>query len=360
MQVLVRDYILSQMTERFEGMLDILFQDQTIGPKAVQIIRLVLDTIGQKKVPTNLLKGSDNMGITIPRAGRPDGYDDTNKVGPGAYNISRDIVTRERGTFGKSRRVLNGEEVEIDPDLAKIGPGAYTIEDDTFQKGNGKGITILGKPRAQSAQPGSKLGPGQYYRDTGKLANEAYSFGKDIRKGLTYNENNRVGPGQYGTLRNKRFGKNGISFARSKRTDLKTDSGLGPGYYSSQRVKKVQPEVAVGTFGTAERKIGERLNDKGSASHIGPGYYTRKEKRNSGWTFGKDGREGLGVNANNLGPGAYNIKNELGKKLGIMGRSSRDPKDKINKTPGFYKIPATVPDVPKYLLPAENKRKIHL
>ena len=174
-----------------------------------------------------------SKGISIPRKGRDAGYDGSHAVGPGAYNISRDIISKERGTFDKQRRVLNGEEVVVDPDLAKLGPGAYTIEDDTFKRGNGRGVTIVGKPRPQSAAAGNRVGPGQYYRDPGVLNNEAYSFGKGARKGLTYGEMNRVGPGQYGTLRDKNKGSKGISFAKSKRTDLRSDTGLGPGQYSA-------------------------------------------------------------------------------------------------------------------------------
>ena len=134
-------------------------------------------------------------GISIPRQGRNEGYDGTNSVGPGAYNISRDIIGKERGTFGKQKRVLNGEDAVADPDLTRLGPGAYTVEDETFKKDNGRGISIVGKPRPQSAVAGTRLGPGQYYRDHGILNNEAYSFGKGVRKGLSYVEGNRIGPG---------------------------------------------------------------------------------------------------------------------------------------------------------------------
>lgn len=302
-------------------------------------------------------------GISFPKTGRNDeDHLNDGKLGPGAYNISRDIIGKQRGTFGKERRALNGEEAGGDPDLAHLGPGAYTLQDDTFKKGNKRGCTILGKPRAQSAYGRNKLGPGQYYKDSGVLKNEAYSFGKDQRKGLTYNEANKIGPGQYGLMRKKDFGTKGVSFARSKRDGPKSGSNLGPGQYCSQKSKKVRPETMMGTFGTAERKIGERLRDTGCAgAHLGPGYYSSKTKQAGGWSFGKENRQGLAHKSdNNLGPGAYNIKPSANKKGGLIGTSTRDPKDKINKTPGFYKIPATVPDVPKYLLPAEKDRKIHM
>lgn len=308
------------------------------------------------------------QGISIPKAGRNElDRADNNKLGPGAYNISRDIVGKERGTFNKQKRILAGEEEGGDPELAHLGPGAYAIQDDTFKKDNGRGVTILGKPRPQSAAPGSKLGPGQYYKDAGVLNNEAYSFSKGNRGALTWNEANKVGPGQYGAMRDKNFlqkGK-GVSFARSKRMNDKCDNNLGPGQYSKQtakRTKAIRPESAYGTFGTAERKIGERLRDTGaSGANLGPGYYSRKEKPGNGWSFGKEQRDqALNKLGNQVGPGAYSLKPTFSQKGGLIGTSTRDPKDKINKTPGFYKVPATVPDVPKYLLPPEKNRKIHL
>ena len=248
-----------------------------------------------------------------------------------------------------------------DAQLAAIGPGLYTLADDTFAKNNNKGCTILGKPRAQSAAHGSRLGPGQYYKNTGKLENEAYSFGTNIRKGLTYGHENRVGPGQYGNLRDKGFGRKGISFGKSTRDQGKIDNPLGPGQYSSQQSKAIRPVTSTGTFGTAERKIGDRLRETGCAKNLGPGYYSVKDEHKGGNKFGFQTRGANEGKFNNpMGPGSYNITNKPSSKGGKIGTSSRNQGDNSGKTTGYYTVPATVPDVPKYLLPPPNQRKIHL
>lgn len=301
-------------------------------------------------------------GISIPRTGRADLDGPDNPLGPGHYNISRDIVSKARGTFNKQKRILAGEEGNADPELAKVGPGAYTIEDDTFKKGNGKGVTILGKPRPQSATPGNQLGPGQYWSNRPESGTEAHAFGRGARGGLTWGETNKVGPGQYGSFLNKKFGGKGISFAKSTRDGVRNDINVGPGQYCAQTSKKIKPGLMHGTFGTAERRIGQAVDkDKDIGTQIGPGYYSTKDKKKGGWTFGRDERDFQYASDNPVGPGAYNIKRGLSQKLGIIGTSTRDgKKDKTISTPGFYKIPATVPDVPKYLLPEEKNRKIHL
>lgn len=295
----------------------------------------------------------------MPKAGREEGKTPDNPLGPGTYNISRDIVGKERGTFGRDKRKM-GDELG-DPDLMALGPGAYTLEEDTFKKDNGRGFSIVGKPRAQSATPGSKLGPGQYYRNSGALNNEVYSFGKGKRAGLTYNENNKVGPGQYGSMRDKSFGSKGISFGKSTREGKGQGSGVGPGQYCAQKSKAIRPVTSVGTFGTAERKIGDRLRETGCAKNLGPGYYSVKDNQNNGWSFGKQDRGANEGKFNNpMGPGSYTVKSEFSKRGGLIGTSSRNPTDKSTKPPGFYSIPATVPDAPKYLLPPKNERKIHI
>lgn len=59
-------------------------------------------------------------------------------------------------------------------------------------------------------------------------------------------------------------------------------------------------------------------------------------------------------------PGSYNPK--CGCRCDTRGFSipKAGRKQKLQTTPGFYKIPASVPDVPVYLLPHPSKRKIHL
>lgn len=297
-------------------------------------------------------------GVSFPHTGRDDKDRLANgKLGPGAYEISRDIISKNNGSFGREKRTL----VDIkNVQEGALGPGAYTLEDDTFKKGNGKGYSIVGKGRAQSANT-NKVGPGQYFHEEKLGQNEVYSFPKGGRVDLYNGKPNRVGPGQYGNLRDKNFGKKGISFGKSTRDGGKEGgSGLGPGQYSSQQSKVGRPISSVGTFGTEERKIGARLEEKGSAKNIGPGYYTSKAKdKKNGWSFGKEGRDQKSLDkGGNVGPGSYNLKNGFSSKFGAFGKAPKAGADQKNNVP-FYSVPASVPDVPKYLLPPKNQRKIH-
>lgn len=224
-----------------------------------------------------------------------------------------------------------GDET-MDPQLAAIGPGLYTVADTTFARDGSKGCTILGKPRPQSATHMSRLGPGQYYRNTGDLQNEAYSFGKHRRQGLTYGHENKIGPGQYGNLRDKGFGTKGHRFGSSTRDQGKIDNPLGPGQYSSQRSKASRPATSKGTFGVAERKIGERLRETGCAKNLGPGYYSIKDDNGGGWKFGKQERGANEGKFNNpMGPGSYNVRSKPSTKGGLIGTGSRNPGEKSKK-----------------------------
>jgi hypothetical protein len=95
---------------------------------------------------------------------------------------------------------------------------------------------------------------------------------------------------------------------------------------------------------------------------IGPGVYnpSMSSFKKGGWSIGKDKRKGFIKNGDIPGAGTYNPKCNCNcdNKGFSFGRSGR--KAKVSTTPGFYKIPASVPDVPKYLLPEMSKRKIHI
>ena len=94
----------------------------------------------------------------------------------------------------------------------------------------------------------------------------------------------------------------------------------------------------------------------------GPGSYEPKllGRKGPGWSMGKDRRKVFGGKNNYPGPGSYNAKR--GCKCDTKGYSFGRKGDPIkpNTTPGFYDVPATIPDVPSYLMPPPDRRKIHL
>lgn len=111
----------------------------------------------------------------------------------------------------------------------------------------------------------------------------------------------------------------------------------------------------VGTFGTGPKAIDIR------GSTIGPGQYNPKnEFWKKGSSFGKQHKISLGEGNSVPGPASYDPKcgcrcDKRGYSIPKAGR-----KQQVITTPGFYKIPASVPDVPTYLLPSNDQRKIHI
>lgn len=99
------------------------------------------------------------------------------------------------------------------------------------------------------------------------------------------------------------------------------------------------------SFGRGDKYDSNKINNPG------PGQYSIKNiKENQiGWSVGKEKRPKLGYSKNNFnnGPGSYDLQRGIvgGNRFGVSDRPGN-----INvKTPGFYKVPASVPDVPKYL-----------
>ena len=69
-------------------------------------------------------------------------------------------------------------------------------------------------------------------------------------------------------------------------------------------------------------------------------------------------------NGETPGPGSYKIEGKLGQggksgnRFGQSGLGKQ--KEAAGEQGKFYNIPSSIPDVAKYLLPENDKRKIHL
>lgn len=208
-------------------------------------------------------------------------------------------------------------------------------------------------------------GPGAYKEvDTGRykqFQNVGVKFGNS---GRNEKEGNSVpGPGAFNIP--SKF-KGGYSFGNSKRSDMGGDSvNPGPGAYTVGEFKvrdslilaHVQARQGkIGTFGT-----GPKSSDFRGSSTIGPGQYNPKnEFWKNGYSFGKQRKNNLGEGDGVPGPASYDPKcgcrcDKRGYSIPKAGRQQ-----KVITTPGFYKIPASVPDVPTYLLPSNDQRKIRL
>ena len=97
------------------------------------------------------------------------------------------------------------------------------------------------------------------------------------------------------------------------------------------------------------------------ATGIGPGVYNPTvDNWGGGYTIGRDKRQGIYDNKEGPGVGTYGFKGDFDTQRGGYSFKRSDRKGQLSTTPGFYKPMYSVPDVPKYLLPPEPQRKIHM
>ena len=199
-------------------------------------------------------------------------------------------------------------------------------------------------------------GPGNYNEvpeaKFKKTMNHGVKFGRSKRQGMNSGGSN-IGPGAYNNTKDGLRG--GFSFGKDPRKHKDGESIPGPGAYDTGKFKGKRSQT-VGSFGKRKRNVGGKINQDGG---IGPGqYYPKKNYWGKGITMGKDKKMRLHEHEG-PDPGSYNLKTSAFKRNGYS--FPRAPGAKTNvTTPGFHKIPCSVPDVPNYLLPAPHKRKIHL
>lgn len=344
-------------------------------------------------------------GIKFGKSGRDEG-DGELGVGPGAYETNKSSFHITRGTFPR------GARDKFKPGL-EIGPGSYDASKNGF--GGKGGYTIQGKARAgegdevpgpaaydygkfldkqdwskgfklpraekKGQNPSNDIGPGGY--DLKDPKGGGFSFGKDkkdhegmqfvpgpgqyplkdvppLNSGVKFGRQKRgmnykstvtdAGPGAY-NLKDPNGG--GFSFGKDPKDHISESAVPGPGQYPA---KKVNPLSNLGKFGRQRRGIDINKDKTGAAG--GPGDYNPKvDNWSGGYSIGREKRHGLADEAGNPGVGAYEIRDP--KRGGYsFKRSNKDQKPAT--TPGFYPPMYSVPDVPKYLLPPEPQRKIHL
>lgn len=334
--------------------------------------------------------------------------DDLDPVGPGAYKTDVSSFQIKRGTFQKSKRAEHQNGIEI-------GPGAYDVDKTDFGKG---GYSIAGKPKNHEGD--QKPGPGQY--DYGKYLDKrdwghgislpkshkreirpatdvgpggymtekpnkptGFTFGRDKKEhensqtapgpgayqlkappalynprsfpkterglGRSKSQAEQVGPGAY-DIKDKYSG--GFKFGKDAREHQADDGIPGPAKYNPP---KLNPISNLGSFGRQKRGI-HRDNEGTNSVAVGPGMYVPKaENWSGGYSIGREKRVGLASKLDTPGVGAYSIKDKHDG--GYSFPHAGKPK-MTNTTPGFYRPLYSVPDVPKYLLPPEPQRKIHL
>lgn len=345
-----------------------------------------------------------DKGVKIPKAKRDAGEASEPGVGPGAYISAYSSFAKDKRSFGRSKR-------ERQADVNEIGPGAYRTGESDFGKKRGYTIARRYKEHGDSDKPGpgqynfqnyvnkeewrggikipkaekkdfgykNEVGPGAY--DLSLKNKGGFSFQKDkkeheggefvpgpgayelkqmplIKSIGKFGKQKRdvsiplntVGPGAYNTLKDEK--KNGLSFGKAKKDQGNPDAVPGPGQYNSD---KVDPLTNAGSFNRQKR--GGPTNGS-TSSAAGPGAYDLKaETWTGGYSIGREKRKGLANQNETPGAGQYNLKSDWSQGYSFK-RGEKQAKP--NVTPGYYKPMYSVPDVPKYLLPPEPQRKIHL
>ena len=158
-----------------------------------------------------------------------------------------------------------------------------------------------------------KLGPGTYSDidlENYKKKKKSYTFGKALRKGHEINTDINIGPGEYSGLSNNKKLTPNWSFGKDKRMIEKSINGPSPGTYDTSMVDK----KTIGSFSFRKEKRGSMSRPLTSGADVGL-YEVRGEiKKDCGFTFGKEKRD----------------------------------KIEKSKSPGYYDIPSTIPDIPSY------------
>jgi Sperm-tail PG-rich repeat len=299
----------------------------------------------------------------------------TDTIGPGAYKVDKSDFGQKAGYTIAGKYKEHGEEDRPGP--AQYDYGKYL---DKLDWGHGIKMSKAGK---REQKPTTDIGPGGY--DINDKFGGGYSFGKGIRD--NNNDTLAPGPGQYSIKevpvlsKIGRFGKQkrelngnngsdtagpgayninidhngGFKFGRDKRAHDYQDEIPGPGAY---KVKNVIPLSNLGSFGKQQRSIGR--NSGGLDNGAGVGDYNPKlDNWCGGYSIGREKRPNIASNLENPGAGTYDLGSTIKNRTGYtFKRSNKDRKP--DTTPGYYKPQYSVPDVPKYLLPPEPQRKIHL
>ena len=296
-----------------------------------------MDPIGPGAYNTDRSDFGGRKGFTIP--GRHTFHGEEEVPGPGQYNYGKFLDKRDWGQGIKLPRAAKKDPKHV----SDIGPGGYEIKD------KHEGGYSFGKGNRQNHNDPAVPGPGQYSVKEIPPIRRGIPFFKQKRAVGLPNESDSAGPGAY-DIKDKYSG--GFKFGRDKREHEREDGVPGPGNYKE---KRVDPLSNLGSFGKQKRKVGVVSAGDGT----GPGVYNPQvDNWCGGYTIGHEKRKGLANTTETPGVGAYTVKDEHGKYGYSFKRSKKDPKPET--TPGFYKPWYTVPDVPKYLLPAEPARKIHL
>lgn len=273
-------------------------------------------------------------------------YRKSEAPGPGTYEAKPEYVLESTGksySLGKAsgKRPVLGVGIP--------GPGAYDPNELTAS-GNIK----FGKmERVNPALTKRDVpGPGQYDPDQAfsKLTSPP---GVKFPKSSQHAKENAIpGPGNYDP-KVSALEKRAVAMPKEPRGKMRESGVPGPGQYDNN----VDLSVKTGNF-----KFGKEVRGKSVVTLApGPGTYDAN-LRDGKPTFkmGKDVR--LKDRKNDLpGPGQYDPDGKpWDKHFPKFGHSGALNTKGLDVGPGMYQVPHSIPDVPRYNYPSEEKRKIKI
>ena len=285
-------------------------------------------------------------GYKFDKSKRDGMYKDTISPGPGAYQPKADVILESDGrgySLGKSKG-RNASSTKLVP-----GPGSYNPQNNT----SNRNIKFQKNERINALIKKSEIpGPGQYEAD--KVAKSMYAApGIKFSKGQPkLKENNVPGPGNY-EIKQIALDKRSAKFTKDKKNQVQVSKVPGPGTYD----QTLDQSSKVGRF-----KFNKDEKSKVIRKEVpGPGTYEphldgtqicfkqAKEKRLRDY------------NTPVPGPGQYNYDPNLwNKHYPKFGSGHKQENKSSTVAPGTYNIPHSIPDVPKYNYPGNEKRKIRL
>ena len=261
--------------------------------------------------------------------------------GPGAYSVEK-ASEPQSYKFGKGSRSakVNGGDVPA--------PGEYNIPGMGEEAKNKMGKTITPRRPVLTKESGAP-GPGAY-QPKAVQTSVMFSVGTGKRPSFT-KDTGAPGPGAYqpsNPTAKASYSKRSSSFGTSKRPPIaKATSNPGPGEYGYEK-----------SYGSAKYSFAGKKPDPKPVNPVpGPGQYN--PEANYTWSNTAHHIIGTGQRSNISkgrprtipGPGNYNIS---GKADGPYWGFAKDQRTKDQEDedpgPGYYDIPSTIADVPKYLL----------
>lgn len=331
---------------------------QVVGPGAYDSLDAFKKfSSGQGNVVFGKEKRSREIGSRLP--------------GPGAYDPKAELFETKGGFLGKGAR---GREVR-----AQVpGPGFYSPQPEFPQKG---GYSIGKEPQTGPGRSRAP-GPGAYDPATDAWRDKrAVAFSK-ARREFHKSKGVDLGPGAYDSK--LPGGGVGYRFGNQERGVDQKENVPGPGAYESQKPgdlfdskggiipkgKKITRTIQAPPPGTYDPKA-HTFDSKGAfvpkasrfqskpAAGPGPGQYT-DTKLDNGLSYSINRSRPHPKPSQGPPPGSYDAKfPEPHQYSGKFWRLSPDHPP-VSKGPGFYDIPHSIPDVPKYNYPDVPHRKIHL